>query len=496
VSYIEELLAEPVRQEREKRQREIAARWGFYDGEHDKPLKVTPGKGGRPSIDDNVTPNLAGMFVDRGVTFLVGEPPAFTLDLDAGVAGGESDAETEGNVKVAPEEQHLDAIWKFNRRKTLLHKWATNGGVTGHAWFRIVVPEHPIEHPLTGLILPRIVNVDPSTVDVLYDQDDIERELAFLLEWNIYSGGRPAVRRQTIELDDSESSWTIRDYISKGDARTFEPFGEGEVAWPWPFPPLIGAQNLPRPNEYHGASDLEGGLEELNGSVSRVLSNLARIVRFHAHPKTWASGISTAELASVVVDPDGVIGLPHPDAQLHNLEMTSDLSGALSVFSKLKGLLHELARMPELDSEKLEGVGQMSGLALKILYGPALELTNTKRGTYGDALEELNRRILAVSHAMEYDPTLEVAIGWKDALPTDEVQELAAAEAKQRLGVSKHTLIEELGYDPEQEAERRQDEADASMENMARTFDKGGFDPSGSSSSSDDSDPAAGGGQE
>jgi hypothetical protein len=67
---------------------------------------------------------------------------------------------------------------------------------------------------------------------------------------------------------------------------------------------------------------------------------------------------------------------------------------------------------------------------------------------------------------------------------------------KQRLGVSKHTLIEELGYDAEQEAERRQDEADASMENMQRTFDKGGFDPSGSSSSSDDSDPAAGGGQE
>lgn len=496
MSYIEELLTEPARQEREKRQRHIAERWAFYDGEHDKPLKVTPGKGGRPSVDDNVTPNLGGMFVDRGVTFLVGEPPTFTLDADGGdAAGDDDDAELEGNVKVSPEELHLDAVWKFNRRKTLLHKFVTNGGVAGHGWLRIVIPEHPLEHPTTGLILPRLINLDPATVDVLYDQDDIERELAFLLEWNVMRSGLPAVRRQTIELDDTGSSWTIRDYISVGTAKSFESLGD-DVVWPWPFPPLIGAQNLPRPNEYHGTSDLDGGLEELNASVSRVLSNLARIVRFHAHPKTWASGISTAELAAVVVDPDGVIGLPHPDAELHNLEMTSDLAGALSVFSKLKGLLHELARMPELDSEKLEGVGQMSGLALKILYGPALELTNTKRGTYGDALEELNRRILAVSHAMEYDPTLEVAIGWKDALPTDEVQTLAAAEAKQRLGVSKHTLIEELGYDPEQEAERRQDEADASMENMQRTFDKGGFDPSGSSSSADDSAGGAGGGEE
>jgi hypothetical protein len=322
VSYIEELLAEPVRQEREKRQRGIAARWAFYDGEHAKPLKITPGKAGRPAVDDNVTPNLGGMFVDRGVSFLVGEPPAFTLDIDAGVAGGESDAETEGDVKVSPEEQHLDAVWKFNRAKTLLHKWATNGGVTGHAWLRIVVPEHPLEHPTTGLILPRLVNVDPATVDVLYDQDDIERELAFLLEWNVVKGGLPAVRRQTIELDSTESSWTIRDYISVGSSKEFDALGD-DVVWPWPFPPLIGAQNLPRPNEYFGASDLDGGLEELNGSVSRVLSNLARIVRFHAHPKTWASGISTAELASVVVDPDGVIGLPHPDAELHNLEMRS-----------------------------------------------------------------------------------------------------------------------------------------------------------------------------
>jgi hypothetical protein len=164
--------------------------------------------------------------------------------------------------------------------------------------------------------------------------------------------------------------------------------------------------------------------------------------------------------------------------------MESDLKGALDVFARLKSLLHELGRVPDLSTDKLEGIGAMSGSRSASCTGRCSSSPATKHGTYGDALEEANRRMLAVAAWREYDPTLEVQIKWVDALPSDQLEEAPSAEAKQRLGVSKHTLIEELGYDPELEAERRKDEADASMENVhgVRPRRPGG----GSSSSSGD----------
>jgi hypothetical protein len=480
VGYAEELLTEELRRERERRRMGIAERWGLYDGHHPKPLKVKPPKSDQPAVDDNVTPNLLGMFVDKGVSWLMAEPPKFTLE-HPDAAGTSSSSVDEGGIDVDPDEQYLDRVWKFNRGKTLLQKLAMNGGVAGHAWLRVVVPEKPALDVLTGEPLMRLINVDPATIDVLWDQDDIERELAFLLEWNVVVSGEQGVRRQTVELDDNGESWTVSDYLSRGKSLTFEHLEDN--TWPHPFPPFVGAQNLPRPNEYYGAGDFEGGIDHLNESISRVLSNLARIVRFHAHPKTWASGIGTAELSKVIVDPDGIVGLPHPEAELHNLEMQSDLSGALAVYGKLKSLLHELSHVPDLSTEKMEGIGQMSGLALRILYGPLVELTTKKQGTYGDALEEANRRILAAAGVQEYDPTLDVCVGWADAVPADALEQVTVAEGKNRLGVSKHTLLEELGYDAEQEKDRSSDEAEASMEAMQKTFDGGGFAGTGGSSS-------------
>jgi hypothetical protein len=289
VGIAEELLTEEYRRAREERQRELAGRWNIYEGKHEKPLKVKPSKDGRPAVDDNVTPNLVGLFVDKGVSFLTSEPPSFALVKDDD-AGGAMVAE--GNVDVPIEEQHLDKVWRLNHAKTLLHKTATNGGVAGHAWLRLLVPEQPVIHPVTELPIPRIINVDPHIVDVLYDQDDIELELGYLLEWEVFVQGRPAIRRQLIDQGDAGDSWVITDLISRGDSKSYEEFGNGVTTWPFPFPPLLGWQNLPSPNVYYGKADIDGGLIDLNAAVNRALSNLARIVRFHAHPKTWASGIS------------------------------------------------------------------------------------------------------------------------------------------------------------------------------------------------------------
>ena len=475
MGYADMLLLEATQNAYAERTRTIASHWRLYNGDHPKPLAVKPGREGGPAVDDNVTPNLVGLFVDKGVTFLFGEPPEFSLPKDAGAAdGNEGDTSSEGGVDVSPEEQHLDAVWRYSRRKTLLQELALNGGVAGHAFLRIVLPETGLVKGPDGAPLPYLRVLDTANVDVAFDQDDYKLVTAYKLEWNIIEDdtGKPAVRRQIIEaVDPMLGPWEIRDYIAREDSKVFVQIGT--TSWDYPFPPIVDCQNLVVPNEYLGKSDLDGGLDKLNASINRVLSNLAKLVRHHGHPITWASGISTEALAQVAVDPDGIIGLPHPDAELHTLEMASSVESVLAAYDKLKALLHELGRNPYLDPEKLEGVGNMSGLALKILYGPLLELTGVKRGTYGDLLEETNRRLLAIAGLQEYDPGLQIHTEWADPLPSDPATEATTAESYQRLGASKHTLLERLGFDPEVEAERSADEQQASMEQMQQAFDNG-----------------------
>src|SRR6185369_17603799 len=62
--------------ERVARQKYIALRWRYYDGDHDKPLKVRVGE-----KDGNILLNLCGRSVDKTVEF-IGVPKSFETEGD------------------------------------------------------------------------------------------------------------------------------------------------------------------------------------------------------------------------------------------------------------------------------------------------------------------------------------------------------------------------------------------------------------------------------
>ena len=88
----------------------------------------------------------------------------------------------------------------------------------------------------------------------------------------------------------------------------------------------------------------------------------------------------------------------------------------------------------------------LSGFALKILYGDLLELTETKRRTYGDGIAELNRRLLALRGG---DGTRTAKNIWRDPLPEDKKAHADELDVEvNKLGTtSKQTAAEELGRD-------------------------------------------------
>ena len=72
--------------------------------------------------------------------------------------------------------------------------------------------------------------------------------------------------------------------------------------------------------------------------------------------------------------------------------MQSDLTSSLAYYARLKEALHEVSRVPEVATGKLESTGALSGVALQLLYGPLVQATEAKRLTYGEMLTELNLR--------------------------------------------------------------------------------------------------------
>jgi hypothetical protein len=137
----------------------------------------------------------------------------------------------------------------------------------------------------------------------------------------------------------------------------------------------------------------------------------------------------------------------------------------------LREALHMIARTPEVGSGKLEGVGQLSGVALTILYGPSEAILGQKHLTYGPLLMRTQDRIAEI---LGFGEPGEWSITWQESTPRDVLGEAQAASVKvTSVGLSKQTALEELGYDAEMEAERNAEESALAMEQAQRMIGAG-----------------------
>ncbi len=408
--------------------------WAAYFGDFRKPLKVRKGV-----PDDNVVVNFVRIVVDKGVAFLFGHEPRFEIS----------------ELEDTRAEEWLAEVWRRNRKMQFLQKVALNGAVCGHAFVKIV-PGEPF---------PKLVNLSPEYVHVVTDPDDIDEVVRYVIQYPaVGPQGERLVIRQVIERDDG-GRWLVTDQVSERD----KPFvTRSEAVWPWSWPPIADCQNLPSPNEYYGIPDVEQDVIDLNDAINFVLSNMARIIRFHAHPKTWGKGFTANQLKVAV---DETIVLPSPDAELHNLEMQSDLEASIRLYERLREALHEVTRVPEVATGKLDRAGALSGVALQILYQPLLEKTRMKRMTYGELLVELNRHLLEMGG---FGPDNVTTIHWPELLPKDALAERQAALIDQQLGVSQDTILQRLGFDPELERAKSEASSARLAERMLEAFDRGG----------------------
>ena len=401
----------PLSKTHKKRADLFTRYWAYYRGHHRKNIKAKPNQ-----ADDNVTINWSKKIVNASVAFLFGKPLSFIIDDDD---------------TVSKAEQYLADIWASDPARnwspmTFLQSVAMNGGVTGTPFVRLYVEDD----------VPRMVNLNPSLVDVITNPDDIADIWEYHISWS-YKNKRGEHEWKRHKISRDGDIWLIEEQeYNRGKWVTDE---EESEQWPYPFAPVFYCQNLINPNSIWGISDLEDA--DMNDAINFVASNTNRIVRFHAHPRTIGTGFAANQLQTTAVDQFWAI--PADGAKVFNLEMDSDLASSRQHKTDLEEAYHQVSSTPRFDPTSLRA-GVLSGFAIQLLYLPLVQKTDKKRETYGGMLQRLNYALLVIGG---YEPAT-VRNVWKSPLPSDDNEKAARFEKLVNTGqVDAYAAAIVAGYD-------------------------------------------------
>jgi hypothetical protein len=424
------------------------AAWMAYHAQFKKPLKPES-----DAMDDNAITNRCAPIVNKGVSFLFGQDIRIEIRDEYQISNPDTPPSDEQNF--------LDAVWRKNRQMTLLAKLAMQGAITGHAYLRIMPSQN----------VPRLVVLDSQRVEMEHDPDDIDIVTKYCIYWTGKNAEGGTVAKKQ-EISWTGRDWIMQNYLQKAREEDWLPDGPS-IPWRYTFPPIVDCQNLINPNELYGLPDLSSDIIQHNDILNFVQSNISRIIKYHASPVTWGTGFNPSQMRKSI---DAVIVLPD-SATLQNLEMQSDLASSMRFVEMLRSDMDEVSRIPGVALGRLTDLprGDVSGVALQLMFQPLIEKTEMKRRLYGELIEETCQRILVLAG---FSGDVEIVIHWPKLLPTDENAVLQSALLKDQLGISKKTLINELGYNAEMEMEQNQEEAQASLSMMTQGRDLppyGGF---------------------
>lgn len=437
------LIAATAEGEKERLQA-VAQAWRYYRGDHAPALKTR-----RDEPDDNVTVNVVATVIDALTDFVFGE--SLTLSL-------------EGVEPADPAQEYIDTAWQRSGGMRLLGDLRTNGGVAGHAfaWIDVVEGQFVRESP------PRIRPIDPGSVTPILHEDDPSKVVEWRIAWNVYRDGHIIAKRRRVVS--TGLAWEI--VTEESDGRSGGRWKTTDVSpWAYEWPPIAHCKNLPRPGGFWGSPDATPDLIRLQDAVNASASNARRVSRLLGHSQVWATGVNASDDLSA--DPGEALILPD-EARIGVIGPANTPTAHLELLRELRGAFHDQSRVPRIAMGNLDGVGAMSGVALRILYGPLARKVAVVRGLYGELIESVNRRLLALADF----PDAGTLPRWQDVVPVDPREEGEAAVARQEAGVSRQTTLQEMGLDAEDEAKQRaverEDDADAELANALRRFDAGG----------------------
>lgn len=392
----------PGRSEREERAKKYTAVRAYYDGDQKKHLKK---KENEP--DDNVVVNLIKLTVDRTVSHLFSQLPHFELDPDVS--------------EDTPDEIWIRKAWETNGGVLFLSSVAMNGSFSGHNYVRVMPPDG--DHP-NG----RLVNLDPTQLITFWKADDIDTVVWYEQQWS--DGSNVHI----IDFVNQGEYWDIIEYMNAGGSwKTVE-----TVRWNNPLGPIVDWKHLPNPNRYYGSGEVNS--LSVQDTVNLLYSEMARIVRYHASPKTVAIGVDSGDIKPTAIDEMWTIA--ETGASVINLEMQSELQASQALVQELQEHYLALNRVVLLRGE-VKDFQRVTNTGVRTVFLDMTAKNNLLVASYKDALRKISIRLSLVAQGRPIDPTVRFA----DPLPTDrkEVIDSLAIERSMKI-VSRETASTKAGY--------------------------------------------------
>lgn len=401
----------------------------YYTGNHPKQLKVKDG-----TYDDNLTLNYIGLAISRSVSRLFNNGISFHLP-----EGAEA------------QQEYLEVVWDVNKQEQLLYQLGLNGGVYGTAFVKIL-PDG-MANRLTGQPVPRLIALDPEITHIQVSPHDVDEVMEYRVEYTVENISYREVVRRTIPEDVGAytDSWIEEHFIITPNSRRWVPDPDRPpVQWPYDFPPIIHWKNLPSLKATHGAkgaNDFEwasGVQDKLNFADS----NINKTIRMNAAPPTIVTGVP--QEPNMSTGPGSLSWFSSDMTKVYNLTANADIMGSMSFAENLQSSIFQLMR--EVPPAVIQQLGSgLTNFVMRVVYADAIEKTDTKRELYGDALLELNRRLLVVA-GFEGEAADPGYIEWGDALPNNPAEQIAEDTFLLANGLaSKATIAEHYGVDYEAE---------------------------------------------
>lgn len=402
----------------------------YRSGFQPKKLRVKP-----PQSDDNIIVNVSGLVVERAVSLLMGKGVEFDLPGE-----GESEADT-----------WLERVWELNKKSELLHDVADYGATSGTPTVLFDVDSIISD----GQAWPSLSVLDPAYLTIETDPQNYKQVKRYIVRWELPKPGMgdKIQRRRLIEPNvatDAEgayaTTWTISDQELQGNQWINLP--GFPKAWAYEWPPILAWKNLPNPGSPYGRPDLTDDVLDVQDGINLVASNINKVMRLQGHQRLWSKMFGKG--SKVDIGPDALLNADDVNAELHAIEANSGFADMVVFLHELQDALFTIARSTDPHSLK-DKIGEITNFGLRVLYKDALDKLETKRELYGEALKEINKRLLELGGF----PTDPGEIIWEEPLPANETEQvgLYTFDLNNKIA-ARETIQRARGYDPETEDER------------------------------------------
>ncbi len=460
----DDTLLNPIQLEEIKRRNNIRQAIDAFNGIFPDSIAVKPGKNQK---NFNLKVNLVKAPVRKIGAFLFGQDVGIEVKpvnpAPAPPAQPTPPGETPAPKAVDPAQTYLDEFWEANHKMITLKKAERYGSLTGDCFLKIVVDP--------GAMYPRLVVVDPQTVEVQTLPDDCDTATAFTITYQAVLNNVLYDCQQRITKNTGGKSWLIQDFKREANhpEKNWQPMNEPQN-WQYPFPPLFHCPDTILLGSYHGAPAITIDVIHLNIAYNFLLSNLYKAAHHFGNPRMKGFGFKAGDLPS---DPDQVAILPSEKSMLEMLEGKVDFAGVLSLADRLEAALYKLLSVNGMTLGDLTDIprGQIAALAIQLLFQVLIDLTNERRLTYGQIISDVCSAVLQIAG---YGINRRVKLHWPQMLPIDYPTAAQAALSAEQAGVSQQTAIEAiLGLDWDIEQDRNQTRTPSLAESILSKFNAG-----------------------